>query len=527
MRHRRLLLLVLLIALTVRLWGIAFGLPAALARPDETQIAGPAVGYLGGNLEPPFFQWPTLFQYLVALVYVAYVVIGRPFGGYATLAAFAESRRQSLVPFLLIPRMIAVVLSVAAVWWVYRICRRTFDSTIGLIAALFLALAFLPVREAHFGLADAPMAALVLLAVLAILRWWEAGSISRAALAGIATGLAASTKYNGIIVSVTFVVAWVQRLVETGPSVRRHRTRDLVQDLLAYGGATVAAFLAGSPYVLLDWHRFIADTRAVHATLAGGHGLVLGPGWWYYPTAVLPSAVGWPILISALAGMAALLARKFRSSAVLFAFPLAYYLIAGQSYAVFARYILPVVPFLCVAAAWSVVSVVRRIARNWSPHASGALFAVGVVAVVSPTAWNTILLDRLLARTDNRVVVSRELHQIIPAGHSLYQSGESYGQVPLGTLATAAFDVRAGRFDPSDPDWVLLQRSPLQLYSAVPASLERIVKDRYVLQRAFLTGRESTGRRLYDQQDAFFLPLTGLDGLERPGPSFELYRRRD
>jgi len=89
------------------------------------------------------------------------------------------------------------------------------------------------------------------------------------------------------------------------------------------------------------------------------------------------------------------------------------------------------------------------------------------------------------------------------------------------------FDRNADRFEPTEPDWVLLQRSPLRLYSAVPKTVERIVGERYELQRTFLAGDSRSRGRFYDQQDAFFLPLSGLDGLERPGPSFELYRRRD
>jgi hypothetical protein len=46
----------------------------------------------------------------------------------------------------------------------------------------------------------------------------------------------------------------------------------------------------------------------------------------------------------------------------------------------------------------------------------------------------------------------------------------------------------------------------------------------YSLVRSFPVGDDRP--RLYDQQDAFFLPLTGLSGLIRPGPSFELYKRR-
>ena len=43
-------------------------------------------------------MYPTFFMYAVALIYVAYYLLSRPFTGYATLAAFAESRRQSLAP---------------------------------------------------------------------------------------------------------------------------------------------------------------------------------------------------------------------------------------------------------------------------------------------------------------------------------------------------------------------------------------------------------------------------------------------
>jgi hypothetical protein len=32
--------------------------------------------------------------------------------------------------------------------------------------------------------------------------------------------------------------------------------------------------------------------------------------------------------------------------------------------------------------------------------------------------------------------------------------------------------------------------------------------------------------RVHDQQDAFFLPLEGLNGIERPGPNIEVYRLR-
>src|SRR6266496_4455685 len=102
-----LLLIVLLIAAAVRVWGLGFGLPYIAARPDETEIAGPAAGFLTGDLRPPFFEWPTLFAYAVALLYTIYFYASRPFTGVASLHAFAESRRQTIAPFLYISRSLS------------------------------------------------------------------------------------------------------------------------------------------------------------------------------------------------------------------------------------------------------------------------------------------------------------------------------------------------------------------------------------------------------------------------------------
>jgi hypothetical protein len=521
------MLVVLLLATAVRAWGLGFGLPAATARPDETGIAGPAVGFLSGDLRPPLFYWPTLFQYLVALAYVLYAKLT----GAPALAAFAESRRVSLAPFLYVSRSLSMVFGVVTVWWVYTIGRRLFDAKVGVVAALFLALAFLHVRDSHFGVTDVPMTALVVFAVLLILRWDERGGFGRAAAAGLISGLAGSMKYNGLGTVTAFGAAWILHAVDASAPDARSR-RGLAADLLAYCGAMTVGFFGSSPYILIDWSRFLADTRAVRETLAGGHGTILGQGWWYYAQVVLPAAMGWPMFLAGVAGVALLFATRWRIATVLLAFPVSYYVVAGRGYSVFARYVLPIVPFLSLTAAWFVVTVARAIARASPVAGRMALVPVMALLVVAPTAYTTLLLDRLLARPDNRVVTARALLEVIPAGAFFYQTGESYGQIPLGidgrsiAVRQVSFDAGRESFHPIEPDWVLVQRSPLALYSAVPESLEQVLRDRYELARSFPTGPPAPRGRIYDQQDAFFLPLTKLAGIDRPGPSYELFRKR-
>ncbi len=530
--RRTLLLIVLIAAAGVRVWGIGFGLPHIIARPDETEIAGPAVGFLSGDLRPPFFEWPTLFVYAVSLLYVLYFAVTRPFSPYKTLAAFADSRRQSLAPFLYISRGLSAVMGVLTVWWVYAIGRRAFDETTGLVAALFLALCFLHVRDSHFGTTDVAMTALVVAAVLLVLRWRTSGMVADAAAAGLVGGLAASTKYNGAGVVVPFAVAAVQRMVEewrSGGTPGRALGR-LAGASAAFGVALLSGFFGASPYVLIDWERFRRSIAGVQSHVMQGHGIVLGTGWGYYADVVLPAALGWPLFAAGVVGMLAMLVRRPREGFIILAFPIAYYAVAGRGFTVFARYIIPVLPFICIAAAWLVVSSTRAMTPHNRPLIRRGAIAAASLALVAPGACKSVLLDRLLAATDNRVVVAEALSGIVASGETLYQSGETYGYVPMQIHGHDIARVRRyaaaqAAFDGDEPDWILLQRSPLQLYSSVPEPIERLVVRRYRFVRGFPAGG-GRADRLYDQQDAFFLPLAGLRGLSRPGPSFELYARR-
>ena len=56
----RLAVLALIVAVgaALRVWGIAFGLPHDLARPDEEKIAYAVFGILHGDFNPHFFLYP-------------------------------------------------------------------------------------------------------------------------------------------------------------------------------------------------------------------------------------------------------------------------------------------------------------------------------------------------------------------------------------------------------------------------------------------------------------------------------------
>jgi hypothetical protein len=389
------------------------------------------------------------------------------------------------------------------------------------------------VRDSHFGMTDVTMTALVVLTVAAIARWQDTGDWWHAALAGIAAGLATSTKYNALGVWVPFAIAVGLRA--TGGSLPwwRGLGRD-ARAVGAFAAAFALAFFATSPYILIEWHRFLHDVVLPGQMLVGGFAGLWLRGWWQYAAVTLPAGLGWPLYVAGVAGMFLMLLTQFRRTAVVLAFPIAYYAVAGYGHTVFARYIVPVLPFLCVAAAWFVVAAVRAIVPGRLAAARQGVIAIAACAVIWPSARNVVLLDRLFTRTDNRLLAARALVGIIPPGSLVYHSGGPYGHIAFDvkgvelTVNECGYDEATGRFTPDGarPDWIILQRSPLAAYSYVPAGIERLVREQYDLVRTFVAEAPDP-RATYDQQDAFFLPLTGLDTVKRPGPNFEIYRLRN
>lgn len=512
---------VLVAALALRVWGLGFGLPFANARPDETAVAGPAVAMLAGDLRPPSFNKPTLFVYVVSAAYAAYYAVTAPFSDYRSIQDFAESRRHNIAPFLYISRALSAVMGVCCVWWLYGLAvRLTGDESVALLAAAFQAVAFLPARESHFGVTDMPMTALVVLAIGQIVAWRQTGGWRRAALAGLIGGLAMSVKYNGLGLAVPFAIAAALRAYEAGSAAARRR---VALEAPLFAGVMAVAFVAGSPFVVIDASRFLRDVTAQEAVLDAGHGLALARGWWQHLWVTLPAAVGWPMYLAGLAGAAALLVRDAKKSVVVLAFPLAYYVAAGYGHTVFARYMLPVVPFICLTAAWAVIAGARALrAERVVPVALSA-----GLCIAAPSAVRIVQTDYLLDQTDNRVVVANALRTLVRRHESICQTGASYGQVqfpPNVEHEVAESDLPADFTGPGMPDWILVQHSPLLLYSSLGEGLRGALRAEYVLVRSFPVSDERP--RLYDQQDAFYLPLTDLSGVIRPGPSFELYRRR-
>jgi 4-amino-4-deoxy-L-arabinose transferase-like glycosyltransferase len=523
---RRFLILILLAGGLLRFFPIWFGLPYPQARPDEEVSIGLALKVLDGELNPHFFHWPSLTFYVFAAVLGA-ARGGRELLGFDGAMTFSDHA--------LITRGTIALCGTITLFVLFRLGQRIAGDVVGLVAAVFLAVALLHVRESHFAMTDVLMTlllwtSLTLLVAAAGQRSGESRPTRNetilCAWAGLAGGLATSTKYNAGAVVAAMVATQVLWFREAPSSVWSWAKW---MPALAFGAVFTTSFIAGTPYAVLDYPKFIDDLRYDFTHLSGGHiGIDLGRGWMYHATHSLPYGAGFATCAAAVVGLVPFVRGHRPAAVVLAAFAVPFYLTLGSGYTVFFRYVLPLIPLIALCAAVGVDAASRWLARHTQMGATRALAVIAMVAM-GPGLVYSVWFDVLLARTDTRVIAGDWLTpRLLPAA-TVHDAGGSYTQLDLwrSQIDRRAYDRDRNVFvDGGLPEWLILSSSPLRYYASTPPGLANLARERYV-EVFQVQGRRRGQLGVYDRQDAFFLPFSGFQHILRPGPTITIHRRAD
>jgi len=392
------------VALALRLVGLKSGLPYVYNSDENSHFVPHAIGMFGHDLNPDYFINPPAYTYLLYLLYLLRWGsdphgIGRAFAHDPT-AAFAIARAASAAL-----GAIAVPLTAIAA------ARLTRSRMVGAVAGALLAVAFLPVHYSHWALNDAPTLAPIALALIGVAGIYRTGRLREYLLAGIAIGVAISTKYTGGILVLAVAGAAV------ASPVAQPRWRHLAAAALL----ACVGFAITNPYALIDHHDFIQGLRQQTETASdegGKLGLPPMSGWRYY-LGTSTWGFGWIPSLLALGGALGLLVRERRLALVLLPSPLVLFLYLGHQSRFFARWMLPIYPLLAILAAWAIVAGLlylrtrrRRLPIRW------AVAAVALVACLQGLVFS-VHNDRVLARADTRQLARDWLVAHVPAGTKL------------------------------------------------------------------------------------------------------------
>jgi 4-amino-4-deoxy-L-arabinose transferase-like glycosyltransferase len=409
--------LIVLGALALRLWGLRGGLPY-VDHPDEPNPINYVVGMLRtGDLNPHFFQKPSLYIYLLLGVLSIHYRLGLNSGLYTALDQMTVTTHiYTTIPgFFVWGRVLTVALGGLTVAGVYQLGRRAWGVAAGLIGALFLALSQFHIQHSQYVTTDVASALFVLLSFICAVGVARHGRWRDYLLAGALAGMAASTKYNAAVIVLPIAAA---HLLHWGRLSLARAPR-----LVGAAVASVLGFLLGTPYALLSWSEFYKGVAGQLAAYNDGSQGDIRGAWnlrgylnFFWDAGLLP-----PGCIALLIGLGILLwpntqrpeARKIGLLWLSFALPYLLLLLSQSTH--FLRNFLPLF-VLCMlpigVAGASLIGWAGRRAPCWRLPAAAALLAV----LLLPSAAQTLAYAQRLGRGDTRVQLLGWLDAHVPPG---------------------------------------------------------------------------------------------------------------
>jgi hypothetical protein len=473
------LALLLVAAFGLRLWGIGDGLPYAYNSDEAQHFVPVAMRFFSGDFDPHYFLNPPAYSYLVHLALELW------FGG-----SNAAIRAWTLHPgeVFLLARLLSAALGSASVLFTYLAAARLFGAGAALLAAAVYGLAFLPVFYGHLALNDSPTllpVAVALFAAAGILRYGRRGDY---VLAGIATGLAAATKYTGGIVLVSVLFAAAADGARHGWPVAARRA-----------GAAVAlglvAFVIANPYALLAPAAFFAGISKQASAAGSGDpiklGITPGGGIAYYIW-TFTWGIGLVPALAALGGAGLLLwRRRLATAGLLLPAPVAFILFMGLQERYFGRWLMPIFPLVAALSGYGTLAAVRWLARSRRIPLAFAT-ALATVLLIGQSVSADVHNDRVLSRPDTRSLARAWMVAHIPAG----------SRVVVEPVVPASWAYDIGVSDPATPTGARWRLYPTQLSNLgvdgrpLPAGQRRYVPvDEYerTLQPALIDAYEQEG----------------------------------
>ena len=393
---------VLVLALGLRLWGIDHGLPYAYNADENAHFVTRAIGLFGHDWNPHYFSNPPAYTYL------AHIALNIVYGGRAGVSdAFASDPTAIWV----LTRVLAALSGTVAVWLLYLAGARLVDRRVGLLAAGLFAVSFLPVFYSKLALNDVPTLAGVCLALWGAAGVLRFGRLRDYLVAGFGLGLACATKYTGGIVLLPLIAAASAQFAAPGGR------SGAVRGVAIAGGVALVAFVVFNPYSLLDFSAFmdgLTHQSDASGDAAGKLGLTQKNGFVYYFWS-LGWGMGWLPLIVAVGGAVRLWFDEARLVWILVPAVLVFVLFMGSQSRYFGRWVMPVLPLLCVLAAYGAIEFVDWAARTM-PALKPTYMAAAVVAVCAQGFVYSLHSGLVLSREDTRNLAREWMVANVPVG---------------------------------------------------------------------------------------------------------------
>ncbi|MFQ6101717.1 MAG: DUF2298 domain-containing protein [Anaerolineae bacterium] len=344
----------------------------------------------------------------------------------------------------LVGRMLSALADLGTVFLIYLIGRRLYGEAVGLLAAVLVALAVLPIQQAHFFTVDSMACFFVTLTVYFSVRAGQTGSWVSFGLAGLSTGLAAACKVSAALASLLVVLAAISRITQHATRNTQHVSRfwSLTLCLILAGLLSLVAFRIAQPYAfegpgffgVRPSPEWLERLRQIRAEQGGEVDYPWGRQWTNRAPILFPWVnmvvwgMGLPLGLAAWAGWAMAgfeLWRGKRTHLILWVWGSLMFLYQATRWVKAMRYFLPLYPIFIILAAYLLVRLCR-VSRRWLRYVG---YGLTTLVVVGTALWAIAFLSVYL-RPHTRLAASRWIFDHVPEGVTIANEHFDWG-VPL------------------------------------------------------------------------------------------------
>jgi hypothetical protein len=407
------LIVILLVSLALRVWGISYGMPYSFIL-DETYLVNRSLSLGTGDLNPHLFEWPGhLLMYALLAIYGLYFVLGYAAGIFSSAENFALSFLVDPSHFYIIGRAFMVLLSMVTVYVTYRVGARAYDRMTGLIAAFFLAVSPLVSGISHFALTDTPVMLLSILVFLPVLRIIHEGRTRDYILAGLIVGAGVAVKYNAGALVIPVLSGHLLHILRNKKPLKGivfHR------GLWLSGAALLFGFVAGCPYCLLDYPTFVRDVvfQFSRVSSVGMINAEYASPFLYYLRESLAGGIGTGITAVCILGAVRALYRRGDADIVLMIFIASYFMYVSSWKVAIDKYLMPLIPAILVIGA----SLLRELfgILPVSGRRKGYIIVLCVLALAAGPLMKSLRVDHTLTQKDSRTIAKEWIEENIKDG---------------------------------------------------------------------------------------------------------------
>lgn len=412
-----LLILLVILAACLRLYGLNWDQGYHL-HPDERQVT-----MVAASLRFPDQLNPHFFAYGSFPIYLLYIT--------GHLLSFIDPLFAEYAKMNLVGRGLSALFDLGTLITLYFLAKTVFNKSVGLISVLFYALSVLPIQLSHFYTVDPPLSFLTITTLYLLIRYLRSVKCRFLYLAAVTLGIALATKASAVVLLAPVMVSL---LLPLNLKYLKSRLLHLTYFLLLAG----FVFAAVEPYAIIDFPTFWRQTLEQQSMTKDAFAF---PYTFQYVGKIpylyeLKNIYLWglgPVIASlAFAGILLLTFKACRSTLdspllIINSFFWLYFFIVGSFAVGFMRYVLPLYPLLCLAAAYLMFFLYLNLRHFLS---SGLLITVNTLFIILVLIWPLSFIQ-IYNQKNTRVQATDWIRANIPNG-STVATEHWDDELPLG-----------------------------------------------------------------------------------------------